>query len=276
MDLMLNDKVFIITGGASGIGWGIAKGLAREGAVPVICDRDPLQEDFLIEIKAYQPKAYFLQLSLNDEDKCRTAVEKTVARLGGIDGLVNCAGANDNVSLDDSPSAFRQSLENNLIHYFTMAHYCLPELKKRRGVILNISSKTALTGQGDTSGYTAAKGAQLALTREWAATYLDDDIRVNALVPAEVWTPLYKRWVGTFPDPEEKLSAITTNIPLGRRMTTVKEIADTAVFVLSPRSSHTTGQLLVVDGGYTHLDRALTAPECEIKEAENVRGVWHD
>jgi len=151
-----------------------------------------------------------------------------------------------------------QSLERNLIHYYVMAHLCVEALKASRGAIVNISSKTALTGQGGTSGYTASKGAQLALTREWAASLAGDGVRVNAVVPAEVMTPLYRSWIAGFDDPEAKLADITRRIPLGRRMTTAGEIADTAVFLLSERASHVTGQWMFVDGGYTHLDRALT------------------
>ena len=93
---------------------------------------------------------------------------------------------------------------------------------------------------------------------EWAAELLPAGIRVNALVPAEVMTPLYEWWVNTFPDPQQKLSSIVSHIPLGRRMTKPEEIATTVLFLLSPLSSHTTGQHVYVDGGYTHLDRALT------------------
>jgi L-fucose dehydrogenase len=259
MDLKLDGKVIIVTGGGSGIGGAISIALAREGARPAVFGRTDLKPGFLEAIGLYQPATFFHQGDLRDEEACKRGVEAVVDRFGRLDGLVNCAGANDNVSLEAGLTAFRQSLESNLVHYYTMAHYCLPELKRNRGVILNVSSKTALTGQGGTSGYTAAKGAALSLTREWAASYLTDGIRVNAIIPAEVWTPLYDRWINTFPDPEAKLGTITRNIPLGRRMTTVEEIADTAVFLLSPLSSHTTGQLLVVDGGYTHLDRAVTA-----------------
>lgn len=123
--------------------------------------------------------------------------------------------------------------------------------------MVNISSKTAVTGQGNTSAYVAAKAAQLGLTREWAAALAPFGVRVNAVIPAEVMTPLYARWIATFPDPEAQLKEITARIPLGGRMTDAQEIAATVVFALSPRSGHTTGQWLFVDGGYTHLDRAL-------------------
>jgi len=138
-----------------------------------------------------------------------------------------------------------------------LAHHALPWLKAAHGAIINISSKTAITGQGNTSGYTAAKGAVLALTREWAASLLGDGIRVNAVIPAEVMTPMYEGWLSTFPDPQAKLAEIVRHVPLGRRMTTPEEIAATVVFALSPRASHTTGQWLFVDAGYCHLDRAL-------------------
>jgi len=84
------------------------------------------------------------------------------------------------------------------------------------------------------------------------------NIRVNAVIVAECYTPLYDRWIKTFDNPEEKLKAITDKIPLGQRMTTAEEIASTVAFLLSNRSSHTTGQLLFVDGGYTHLDRSIS------------------
>lgn len=260
MDLYVKDKVYIITGGGAGIGGGISIALAKEGAIPIIFGRSDLKTDFAETIFAIQPKTTFIKVNLTNNDLgIEVAIKEVVKKFGRIDGLVNCAGANDGVSLEDSPDAFRKSLENNLLHYFTMAHFCIDELKKTKGTILNISSKTALTGQGNTSAYTAAKGAQLSLTREWAASYLDDGIRVNCIIPAEVWTPLYERWINTFDNPAEKLTSITRNIPLGKRMTTVDEIADTAVFLLSPRSSHTTGQWIIPDGGYTHLDRALTS-----------------
>jgi L-fucose dehydrogenase len=123
---------------------------------------------------------------------------------------------------------------------------------------VNVGSKTAVTGQGSTSGYASSKGAIMALTREWAVELLPYSIRVNTVIPAEVMTPLYRNWLDTFPDAEEKLQGILAKIPLEKRMTTSEEIASMVVFLLSDQSSHTTGQHLFVDGGYTHLDRALT------------------
>ncbi|MEY2873326.1 MAG: hypothetical protein RLZZ373_697 [Pseudomonadota bacterium] len=261
MNLHLNDRAYLVTGGGSGIGAAISLSLAREGAIPVVFGRDPLPADFDHALRTLQPAAQFHRLDLTDEDACRAAVAQAAESLGGLHGLVNNAGVNDHVGLEAGRSAFVQSIDRNLTHCYLMAHLCLPHLKAHGpaggAAIVNIGSKTALTGQGDTSGYVASKGALLGLTREWAAALRDDGIRVNAVIPAEVMTPMYRGELARMPDPAGALSAIERRIPLGRRMTTPEEIADMVVFLLSPRSSHTTGQWIVVDGGYTHLDRAI-------------------
>lgn len=258
MDLHLKDKVVIVTGGGAGIGGAISLQLAREGAVPVIFARHPLGEEFAATLGGLCPRFAFFAVELADEAACTDAVAQTLRQFGGIDALVNNAGVNDGVGLDAGTAAFRRSLEDNLVHCYLMAHLCVESLKQRRGAIVNISSKTALTGQGGTSGYVAAKAGQLGLTREWAAALAPHGVRVNAVLPAEVMTPLYERWLQTLPDPATALQRITARIPLGHRMTTDQEIADQVVFLLSDRASHTTGQWLHPDGGYTHLDRALS------------------
>jgi L-fucose dehydrogenase len=140
-----------------------------------------------------------------------------------------------------------------------MAHLCVPEIKRQRGSIVNLSSKVALTGQGGTSAYAAAKGGVLGLTREWATELARDGVRVNAVVPGETMTPMYQTWLSGFDNPDEKLAKIVRNIPLSHRMTTSAEVAATVVFLLSDWAGHMTGQALVVDGGYSDLDRALTS-----------------
>lgn len=259
MDLKLDGKVVIVTGGAKGIGRGIVLTLAAEGAVPVIVGRKQADNDRVRqEVEATGGHAYCVAAELTRPDECERAVSDTLARYGRIDGLVNNAGVNDGVGLERGGyQQFVDSLHKSLIHYYLMAHHALPALKESKGSIVNISSKTAETGQGNTSAYAAANGGRNALTREWAVELLDYGIRVNAVVVAECYTPLYERWVKTLPNPEETLTKITDRIPLGKRMTTVTEIADTVTFLLSERSGHTTGQLIHVDGGYVHLDRAI-------------------
>lgn len=254
MDMGLQDKVVIVTGGGSGIGAAVSEVLAEEGALPVILTRSPPDAAWLARL----PRADVVLADLSQDDACRRAVEEIRSRHGRIDGLVNNAGANDSVGIEAGPDAFRDSLNRNLIHYYTLVHLLADDLRASKGAIVNVSSKTALTGQGGTSAYVAAKAAQLGLTREWAAAFLKDGVRVNAVLPAEVMTPLYAKWLSTFDDPEARLTGITRNVPLGQRMTTPREVADTVVFLLSSRASHTTGQWLFPDGGYTHLDRTLT------------------
>ncbi len=256
MDLELKDKVIIVTGGAKGIGEGIVKALAAEGAIPVIIGRNV--DDNKKTLSEMAPGGFQVTAELSAPDECARAVEEVLKKFGRIDGLVNNAGVNDGVNLENgSYAAFMESLHKNLIHYYLVAHHALPALIKSKGSIVNIGSKTGETGQGGTSAYAAANGGRNALTREWAVELLKYGIRVNAVIVAECFTPLYEKWIKTVANPDETLKKITDRIPLGNRMTTAEEIANMVIFLLSERSSHTTGQLIHVDGGYVHLDRAI-------------------
>ncbi|MGB1247144.1 MAG: SDR family oxidoreductase [Flavobacteriaceae bacterium] len=259
MDLQLTDKVIVVTGGDKGIGRAIAQVLAQEGALPFIISRKEKDcQSCIAAIESEGGRADYAIAELTDLKQCKDAIEKLMQRYGRIDGVVNNAGVNDGVSLKQgSYTEFLSSIEKNVGHYFNMVQLCLEGLKTSKGAIVNISSKVAETGQGGTSGYAAANGARNALTREWAVDLLQDDIRVNAVVVAESYTPLYQRWIESFENPELKKNEIESKIPLGQRMTTPEEIASTVCFLLSSRSSHTTGQIIHVDGGYTHLDRSI-------------------
>lgn len=257
MDLQLKDKVVLITGGAKGIGGAITRLLSEEGAIPVIVDRDA-ESGKKIVAELSGKRSEFIQADLTKAENCAKSIQHAVKQFGRLDALINNAGINDRVGLEEGgPEEYVASLERNLLHYYNMAHYALPHLKNSRGAIVNIASKTAVTGQGGTSGYASSKGAILALTREWAVELLPYGIRANAILPAEVMTPLYQQWLSTFPDPQQKLEAIVAKIPLEQRMTKPEEIAAMAVFLLSAQAAHITGQHLYVDGGYVHLDRAL-------------------
>jgi len=250
----------LITGGAKGIGAAITRAVAQERAIPVVVDRDAAAaKDLLARLESEGLSAHFIEYDLSSASNCQAAVQRALSIGKRLDALVNNAGVNDGAGLENGgPAKFVTSLERNLFHYYNMAHYALPSLKATKGSIVNIASKVAVTGQGGTSGYAAAKGAILALTREWAVELLSYGIRVNAVLPAEVMTPLYRQWLDTFEQPEQKLASIVAKIPFEKRMTSAEEIAGLVAFLISSRAGHIVGQHLYVDGGYVHLDRAAT------------------
>ncbi len=259
MNLGLKEKVIIVTGGAKGIGEGISESLALESAIVAIVGRNEADNLRCIEkIQATGGQAFSFVAELSNPEECQQVVDQVFTMFGKIDGLVNNAGINDGVGLaSGNYEKFMASLHANLIHYYLMAQACLPHLIKSKGAIVNIGSKTAETGQGNTSAYAASNGGRNALTREWAVELLPYEIRVNSVIVAECYTPMYDKWIKTLENPEEKLKSITDKIPLGNRMTTQEELGAMVAFLLSKKSSHTTGQLIHVDGGYVHLDRAI-------------------
>jgi L-fucose dehydrogenase len=260
MDLQLQDKVVLVTGGSKGIGEGIVRTFMAEGASVVNVNRSTEEGEALeAEYAALGKSCVFIQGDLCDVEVCARVVKATVDRFGRLDVLVNNAGVNDSVGLDAGPDAFVASLGRNLIHFYAMVHHALDALKATRGNIVNIGSKVSVTGQGGTSGYAAAKGGVNALTREWAVDLAPHGIRANAVIPAETWTPLYEKWLASLADGQATKAQIERLIPLGHRFTTTKEMGDMVVFLASSRSSHTTGQIIFVDGGYTHFDRKVSS-----------------
>jgi L-fucose dehydrogenase len=260
MDLYLKDKVVIVTGAAGlkgSIGETIVQSLANEGAIPVIVCRNDRGFGYEKELQERGIDALFVKTDVTKPEQIEAAVKVITTKYGRIDALINNVGVNDGAGLDGSIDDFMWSLKLNLVSFFAMTKYCLPYIKASKGNILNIGSKVGLTGQGGTSGYAASKGGVLGLTREWAVDLIKDSIRVNAIIIAESWTPAYDTWIKTLENGEEKLQSIVKKIPLENRMTTPQEIADTCLFTISDRSSHTTGQFITVDGGYVHLDRSL-------------------
>ncbi len=259
MNLELSNKVFLISGGAKGIGAGITQALAAEGAIAIAIGRSPEAGEALVaDIRQAGGQADFRQLELTDQTAVHRTVQAILKQYGRIDGIINNAGRNDAISLRHSVEAFEGSLKSNLVQIFSLSHHCLDALIESKGVIINIGSKCSVTGQGGTSGYAASKGGMNALTREWALDLAKYGIRVNCVIPAEVITPLYEDWLAKTPNPEEARKQLNATIPFGKRTTTIEEIADMVAFIASPRSSHTTGQILHVDGGYVHFDRACT------------------
>ena len=255
MDLGLRDKIVLVTGGAKGIGAATVKAFLAEDSKVVLVDRDADEGSALS--KSSGSKVSFIEADLTNLKSCKEAVEQTVSLFGGLDVLVNNAGFNDGLGLDTPPEKFMVSVQNNLLHVYAMTHYALPQIRKGPGCILNLGSKVSVTGQGQTSAYAAAKGAISALTREWAVALATDKIRVNCVIPAECLTDQYEHFFQSQTDPDAAKKAIADLVPFAQRLTTPEEIAQTIVFLASDCSSHTTGQLVYVDGGYTHFDRAV-------------------
>ena len=255
MNLELAGKTVIVTGGSKGIGAASVRSFADEGAKVAIAGRSPVEGEAL----AKEVDGIFIEAELADESACQQVFDQTLKEFGRLDILINNAGYNDGKDLGATPEEFMNSVHLNLSHVYTLVHLCREELAKNQGAIVNVSSKVAVTGQGNTSGYAAAKGAMNALTREWAIALAPDNVRVNCVLPAECITPQYQKWFDSLNNPEDTRKVIENLVPLGRRMTSPEELADMIVFLASPRSSHTTGQIVFVDGGYTHLDRATSA-----------------
>ena len=251
MDLALKDKVVLITGGAKGIGAAIAQTVAQEGAIPVIVDRDQeAAEKLRAELQERGSISYVVIAELATAEACSGAVEQTLKKFARIDALVNNAGVNDGVGLEKgTPDQFVVSLQRNLLHYYHMAHYAVPHLKRAGGCIVSISSKTAVTGQGGTSGYVASKGAILALTRAMQVDYAPFGIRVNALLPGTIHTPFVEKYLReSYPNREDGLNQIRKR-QLTSELGKPEDVASAALFLASDESSFVMGTGLFVDGG---------------------------
>ncbi|MEL7161965.1 MAG: SDR family oxidoreductase [Bacteroidota bacterium] len=262
MDLNLKGKVVVLSGAAGNrgsIGEVMMRAVAREGGIPAIVDRNARGFTYVEELRTEGVDAHFAQTDVTKPEQLEAAVASIVAKYGRIDALINNVGVNDGVGLDGSLDDFMYSLQLNMISYWLLTKHCFPYLKESKGNVLNIGSKVAYTGQGNTSGYAAAKGGVLALTREWAVDFVQYGMRSNAIIIAESWTPAYDTWIKGLPNGAAKLQSIVEKIPLENRMTLPEEIASTALFLISDLASHTTGQHVFVDGGYVHLDRSLLA-----------------
>lgn len=260
MDLGLKNKIVVVSGSAGklgSIGETMINRIADEGAIPVLVDRNARGFGYAETLQKKGIDALFVQTDVTNPDEIQNAVAKIIAKYGRIDVVINNVGVNDGAGLDASYEKFMESLKLNVVSYFLLVKYALPYLKISKGNILNIGSKVAITGQGGTSGYAAAKGGVLGLTREWAVDLISFGIRSNAIIIAESYTPAYEDWIKTIENGEAVLQKINNSIPLESRMTKTVEIANAALFIISDCSSHTTGQFIYVDGGYVHLDRAL-------------------
>lgn len=242
------DRVVVVTGGAQGIGAGCVEVFAAEGAKVAIVDRNLGAAQELAS--RYPSQAIAIEADVMHESQVEHAIEKTVECFGRIDCLINNAGIHPPDTPLEKMTASEASrvMQINFFSTYAGAFYAMKHLRQTKGTIINISSMTAVLGQKNSTAYAASKGAQLAFTKSLALEAAADGIRVNAILPSNVDTPLMREWASSLPDPGAALARIAALQPLGR-MASIQEIGRVCLFLATEDSSFMTGQGLEVDGG---------------------------
>ena len=246
--MLLRDKVIFITGSASGIGRECAIACLREGATVILADVDQVMARKTVE--EIGGSAWAVECDVADRASTETAIAATLDRFGRIDGVHNNAGiATPSKPLEDTSEAEWDRLFNvNLKSIFWSTRAALPALKESRGTILNTASMVGLIGQSNHAAYVATKGAIIALTKSMALDYAPFGVRVNAICPAGVWTPMLEGWADEQPDPSGIRAYLDQIHPLGY-CPHGDVVGDAAVFLLSGYARFITGCILPVSGG---------------------------
>lgn len=255
----LQDRVAIVTGAAQGLGEALAHRLGREGAHVVVADimDDKAQAVAQAIAQAYGVKTLWVHCDVTDLAQCEAMVARTLQVFGQVDILVANAGILIAGAIDEiDPARWRKVIEVNLIGYFNSARAVVPHMKaRRRGVIIQINSKSGKRGSSKNSAYAASKFGGIGLTQSLALELAEHQIRVNAICPGNLLdSPLWqnslyeqyaKRWGIT---PEEVRARYLAQVPLGRGCT-YEDVANVLVFLASDESSYMTGQAINVTGG---------------------------
>ena len=252
MSKLMTGKVVVITGGASGIGRATAFAFAREGAKVVIGDIDAHGAEETVElIKSAGGEAISVRVDVTKSDDVRQMIATTVDRLGGLDYAFNNAGFVGSTAgvVDTTEEDWRHAIATNLTSVWLCMKYEIPEMLKRgRGAIVNNGSVNGLVGSPAAVGSVASKHGVSGLTKAAALEYATRGIRVNAVAPGLVRTPLAQRMVESFPAGAEQ--AMLSVVPQGRWCES-EEIAEVVVFLCSDAASHVTGLVMPIDGGWT-------------------------
>ena len=249
--MKLRDKVAIITGGSKGIGLGCGRVFAKHGCKVVLASRgDAAGREAEEEIASLGGTAWFVSTDVTREADVEAAVAATVERFGRLDCVVNNAGWHPPaMSIDETSLAdFEQLLRLNLTSTFLGCKFAVPHLRRTKGSIINMSSEVALIGQAQAPAYVSTKAGQIGLTRSLALDLAADGVRVNAVCPAGVLTPLMRQWAETQYDAQAALAMVDSWHPLGR-MATIDEIGEVCAFLASDEASFITGQVICPDGG---------------------------
>ena len=248
----LDEKVILVTGASKGIGLGCALVCLRHGAKVALIARDPnvAEAEIVAAGFSFDKDVLALSCDVRDARAMERSIEKTTEHFGQLDGVINNAGWHpptmtiEQTSLED----FEALLKLNLTSTFLGCKYAIPHLRKTQGAIVNMSSEVALIGQSAAPTYVTTKAGQIGLTRALALDLAPDGVRVNAVCPAGVMTPLMKEWADTQYDPIAALKQVDSWHPLGR-MATVEEIGNVCAFLLSTEAAFITGQSICPDGG---------------------------
>jgi len=249
--MKLRDMVAIVTGGSKGIGLGCARAFARHGCRVVIAARGRAAGDAAEkELGDAGCDAIFVPTDVTRPQDIQRLVDTTVERFGRLDCLVNNAGWHPPATSIDKTSVedFERLVRLNLTSTFLGCKFAVPYLRKTRGSIINMSSEVALIGQAAAPSYVSTKAGQIGLTKALALDLAPDGVRVNAVCPAGVMTPLMQQWADTEYDPAAALAMVDSWHPLGR-MATIDEIGEVCAFLASGEAAFITGQAICPDGG---------------------------
>ncbi len=246
------DKVVIVTGGAKGIGEGCARVFSAEGGWVSILDRDVAAGESLVrDLSARRAgRAILLQCDVSDPAALKAAIDETAKIYGRLDCMINNAGSHPPAtSIDDtSIEDFEQLLRQNLTSTFAGCKFALRYLRKTKGTIINMASMVGILGQAQAVAYCASKAAQIGLTKALAVDLGPEGIRVNAVLPSNIDTPLMRAWAATLPDPAKALERVAGHQVFGR-MGTIEEMGRLCLFLATDDSSFLTGQAIEAEGG---------------------------
>lgn len=250
--MRFKDQVVIVTGGSYGIGEGCARVFHAEGGhVAILARGREAGEKLAQELTTCGPgRAAFFPCDVSNMTQLEAAIESVASTFGRIDCLINNAGAHPPATnIEDTSIADMEALLRlNYVSTFAGCKFALPHLRKTKGTIVNMSSMVAIVGQPQSVAYCATKAAQLGLTRSLAVELGASGVRVNAICPGNVDTPLMRSWAATLADPASALKRVA-DLQVFGRMATIEEIGRIALFLATEDSSFLTGQAIEAEGG---------------------------